>query len=61
MVPDAFSHRPDELSRHNVNNLLPEYSTSIGPHDWVPPPPSMGSCTPTETKEYVLGAALARL
>ena len=61
VVPDAFSRRPDDLSGHNVNNVLPEYSTSMGPPDWVSSPVHGSLHAHYETEEYVLGAAMARL
>ena len=61
MVQDAFSRRSDGLSGNNANNILPDYSTSMGPPDWVSCPIHGALYAHSETKEYVLGAAMARL
>ena len=61
MVPDAFSHKSDSLSGDNANNIIPDYSTSMGPPDWVSSPIHGATYAHSETEQYVLGAAMARL
>ena len=58
LMPSPWS---DGLSGDNTNNILPNYSTSMGPPDCVSSPIHGATYAHSETEAYVLGAAMARL
>ena len=67
VVPDAFSRRPDGSHDDTANNVLPGYSSTMGPPDWVSSP-TLGSFTTREEHEalndveaYVTGLAMSQL
>ena len=58
VVPDTFSRRSDKDDMA-MSNVLPAYSTTMGPPDWISTPTI--SSYSTEVDEYVTGVAMSRL
>ena len=70
VVPDTFSRRSDTSDQESHSNVLPAYSDTMGPPDWVSFPATASYTiasysTPNhledETEAFVLGLAMSRL
>ena len=65
VVPGTFSRRSDTSDQESHSNVLPAYSDTMGPPDWVSFPATASYSTPNhledETEAFVLGLAMSRL
>ena len=65
VVPDTFSRRSDSSDQNSHSNVLPAYSNTMGPRDWVSFPTTASYSVPNhledEIEAFVLGLAMSRL
>jgi hypothetical protein len=70
VVPDALSRRSDSPDPSSASNVLPAYSDTMGPPDWVSPPTiasytiasySVPNQLEDETEAFVTGLAMSKL